>query len=148
MIYKIENNYGTGNWLENKYEFSEFLDYCDKLKKIKNAADFDNLPSGPLFNMMNSVKASKNAHVASTIYFLIHSLQPFYTYPLSQLQSISIYLLLLSQLIPYLPLLSQLILTYLPSLSQLISTYLPPILQLTSIPHLNNDSNPIEKVIF
>ena len=30
---KCENSHGVGNWLDNEYEFNEFLDYCDKLKK-------------------------------------------------------------------------------------------------------------------
>ncbi|RIA86499.1 hypothetical protein C1645_878643 [Glomus cerebriforme] len=168
MVYKTENSHGAGNWLENEHEFSEFLDYCDKLKKatkmmlviycyvegdrhlnltvlhlklwtteiinIKNAADFDNLPSGPLFNMMNSVKVSKNAHLTSTIYSLTHSSQPSYTYPPSQLQSISTYPSPSPQLIPYLPPPSQPIPTYLPP-SQSIFTYPPPVSQLTSIPY-------------
>ena len=33
MIYKTENSHGAGNWLDSEYEFNEFLDYCDKLKK-------------------------------------------------------------------------------------------------------------------
>src|SRR2546423_13993289 len=33
MIYKTENSHEVGNWLDNEYEFNEFLDYCDKLKK-------------------------------------------------------------------------------------------------------------------
>ena len=33
MIYKTENSHGAGNWLDNEHEFSEFLNYCDKLKK-------------------------------------------------------------------------------------------------------------------
>jgi len=34
MIYKTENNNGTGNWLNNDNEFNEFLNYYDRLKKI------------------------------------------------------------------------------------------------------------------
>jgi hypothetical protein len=33
MIYKAENSYGAGNWLDNENEFKEFLNYYDKLKK-------------------------------------------------------------------------------------------------------------------
>ena len=33
MIYKTENSYGAGNWLDNEHKFNEFLDYCNKLKK-------------------------------------------------------------------------------------------------------------------
>jgi hypothetical protein len=33
IIYKAENHYKAGNWLDNENELVEFLNYYDKLKK-------------------------------------------------------------------------------------------------------------------
>ncbi|GBB90843.1 hypothetical protein RclHR1_17940006 [Rhizophagus clarus] len=39
---------------------------------VNNEADFDNLPCGPLFNMTNSTKVSKNSQMTSSTYPLTH----------------------------------------------------------------------------